>query len=184
MQETITSFIHVFCWRSVVFINLDGKRRIPRVSYFVPSGKIPKDPISNEEKKRREGSNAERTALGPDADLLPIPYPSIVELRWDEFSESPSQRPREREAPICSEDPRARAHIHPSIRTWSGRVSFLRALFRDSIGPKDRYRRPHVFYVTHLWLWPTLVVVHYTRASAWKWIVVHRGDHYLVRFGT
>lgn len=30
---------------------------------------------------KREGSDAERTALGPDADLLPIPYPSIVELR-------------------------------------------------------------------------------------------------------
>jgi len=137
VQETITSFIHVFCWRSVVFINLDGKRRIPRVSYFVPSGKIPKDPISNEEKKRREGSNAERTALGPDADLLPIPYPSIVELRWDEFSESPSQRPREREAPICSEDPRARARtsIHPSAHD-RGESRFSEPCFEIRSGRK------------------------------------------------
>lgn len=52
-----------------------------------------------------------------------------------------------------------------SVRTWSERVSLLRALFRDSIEPKDRYRRPHVFYVTHPYLWPTLVIVHYTRAS-------------------
>lgn len=48
-------------------------------------------------RRRRKGSDAKRSRARPGHGLLPIPYPSIVELRRAEFSESPSQGPRERE---------------------------------------------------------------------------------------
>lgn len=108
-----------------------------------PSGEDYKDPatsvarIGGEEKE--EGSDAERSrALGPDAGLLSIPYPSIVELRRAEFSESSSRRPREREDSDVlgrtGRSARARARAHESARDRSKcvteRASFLSLVSR------------------------------------------------------